>query len=249
MLRRSDIVEQLNQVAADYPMGFPSLATWFPIDVRLSAYRDDSDWALVIETLIFESNGPIRHDCISTFIYCYGDSLTRVPGFRRPRLHVTSDGPSGPLFALGDITGQRIRDGASDMRIRGEIVPITTDRKVYETAGVIMRTPPEWIKKGIKWHKPSGLHGCELMRLIAPKYRRLFFATDAEIVQRIGRGMPLLLRLDEWYHVDDSNNERPSDSESYQLIAECIAKNDPSLYRPTVPPNTHWRNWPQAGII
>ena len=228
----SEVLRELDE--ADAQNKFPSLLPWFPIDVRLSAYRSDRYWALVIETLVFHQ-GRLGHDGMLTFIYCFGDSLPGTPGVFYPELHVTTDGPSGPLLDPSEYDNL-ISPSARDMTIRDKVVPITTEPTAYATAGIELLDPPR-----IRCH--------ELLRLIAPKYRRLFFATETEIVQRIGEPMPLLLRLDEWRHPGAVAGERPSDSESFQMIADVIAHNDPSLYQPTEPPNTHWSNWPMAGTV
>jgi hypothetical protein len=100
---------------------------------------------------------------------------------------------------------------------------------------------------GFDLGRPPRILGYELLRLTAPKCRRLFFATEAEIAGRIGGSMPLLLRLNEWRHPEV--NEELYECESFQMIADVVARNDPSLYRPTERPNTHWSNWPMAGTI
>lgn len=166
-------------------------------------------------------------------IHCFGNCLPQAPGLCYPELHVTGDGPSGPLFNPSEFDNS-ISALARDMTIRGKVVPIMTDLATYMAAGIELKQPPRIL-------------GYELLRLIAPKYRRLFFATEAEIIERIGEPMPLLLRLDEWRQPDIL--ELPANSESFQMIADAIARNDPSLYQPTEPPNTHWRNWPMAGTI
>lgn len=44
-------------------------------------------------------------------------------------------------------------------------------------------------------------------------------------------------------------NNRPSVYETWQLLARVIVTGDPSAYKPTMPPNTHWRNWPESGSM
>jgi hypothetical protein len=60
--------------------------------------------------------------------------------------------------------------------------------------------------------------------------------------------MPLLIRLSEWRHCDVVM-ELSGDCEAFQMIAEAIAQNNPDLYCPTEPPNTHWSNWPYAPVV
>jgi hypothetical protein len=37
--------------------------------------------------------------------------------------------------------------------------------------------------------------------------------------------------------------------EQEQQFAEVLASGDVKAYRPTQPPNTHWRNWPEGGRL
>jgi hypothetical protein len=42
---------------------------------------------------------------------------------------------------------------------------------------------------------------------------------------------------------------RPSVYETWQQIVKVIATGDISFYNPTLPPNTHWLNWPDSGSL
>jgi uncharacterized protein DUF7003 len=225
---RSDIIQQLTGDER-----FPALDVSFPIDVRMSVYRSDIDWALILESFEFNQQR-LGHDGIITEMWCYGNSLPQAPGRYYPELHVTADGPGGSLFDLYQYDNS-ISPLAKDLRLRDKVAPVTLDPAAYAAAGIELKRPPR-------------IFGYELLRLIAPQHRRILFATEGEIVQRIGESMPLLLRLDEWRH-PDRGSESPADLESFQMIADVIAHNDPSLYQPTEPPNTHWSNWPLAGVI
>jgi len=44
-------------------------------------------------------------------------------------------------------------------------------------------------------------------------------------------------------------DNRPSSYETWQLIAKVISTGDTSFYKPTLEPNTHWRNWPDSGSM
>lgn len=48
---------------------------------------------------------------------------------------------------------------------------------------------------------------------------------------------------------ENYNNNRPSSYETWQLIAKVISQNNPALYKPTLQPNTHWKNWPESGSL
>ena len=55
-----------------------------------------------------------------------------------------------------------------------------------------------------------------------------------------------ILVLDEWHHQFIERSELPSHTEAFQQLALAVVTGDPSHYRPTAPPNTHWRHWPEA---
>jgi hypothetical protein len=51
----------------------------------------------------------------------------------------------------------------------------------------------------------------------------------------------------EWNLEQWSN--RPSNYETWQQIAKVISTGDTSYYRPTLEPNSHWKNWPAGGAM
>lgn len=44
-------------------------------------------------------------------------------------------------------------------------------------------------------------------------------------------------------------SSRPSSYETWQLLAKVISAGDVSFYKPTLQPNTHWKNWPDSGSM
>lgn len=67
--------------------------------------------------------------------------------------------------------------------------------------------------------------------------------------RRIPVDLPEVLRLDQWNHPDLVSGLRPSDSETFHQIADVLATGDLSRYAPSLPPNTHWSNWPESGSL
>ncbi len=72
-------------------------------------------------------------------------------------------------------------------------------------------------------------------------------------------GATEIMTLDEWHHrhyshyVNGPDNKlmgnAPCSYETFPLIAEVLATGDSSRFRPTLPPNTYWSNWPDAGSL
>lgn len=51
------------------------------------------------------------------------------------------------------------------------------------------------------------------------------------------------------YNEGQWNDNRPSAYETWRLLAKVIATGDPSLYQPSLLPNTHWKFWPDSGSL
>jgi hypothetical protein len=95
---------------------------------------------------------------------------------------------------------------------------------------------------------PAGTRLEHVFRELTPEHRGLLLADESELRRRIPADLPEVLRLDDW-HQPDLFEHRPSESETYRLLAEVLATADASRYRPKLPPNTHWSNWPDSGSL
>jgi hypothetical protein len=226
-----DILQQLDESARNFTFPMLDNGYCYPADVRLHAYRDDSRWALVIECVGWNP----RAGGTQTILHCYGNCLKRLPGTANEDfLHLLEDGPEGPLF--DEEYGEYVRDEARTARIRRKVVRINTNTDFFAAKGIELIEPPK-------------VHGFELLRSLLPEHRDLLLATEEELRQRVPPDLPCLLRLDEWNHPDLCADELPSDTETFQMIAEALASGDAARYAPLKPSNTYWRNWPEGGTL
>jgi hypothetical protein len=223
-----EIIAQLDRFAESFR--FPMLDN-LNLDlagVRLSAYFGAGAWCLAVEMLAFFAEVPPL-DGFSDNTYIYGDiAIPDAVNHTLSALHPVDNGPSGLLFGTGSCL--YINKNIVDVRIRERIVPAIANVDLYRAEGIPVDLAPE-------------ITGDDFLRWLAPRYRDLLFATDEELYSRMTVRLPLILRLDEWHHPDLARGEKPSDTECFQQIAEVLATGDPSRYRPTEPPNTHWSNW------
>jgi len=95
---------------------------------------------------------------------------------------------------------------------------------------------------------PKGEALPSTFRRLVPAHRDLLFGDHAEVRRRLPADLPQLLQLAEW-NQPDLFETVPSQSETYQLIADVLESLDPTRYRPTLAPNTHWSNWPDSGSL
>jgi hypothetical protein len=204
-------------------------------DVRLSAYGDERRWAILIDVICLFNRGSPPGDIL--------DILHHMGNCVRGELGATNDDFLNVLHYDGaDLEeGEEgafgfIPDRIQFITIRGHRLPVPRD-------------PARFAAKGIEQADPPHLHGAELLRALLPEQRHLLLATEDELRRRIPRDLPLLLRLDEWYHPDVADDELPSETPTFQGIAEVLVWGDGNRYRPPAKPNTHWKNWPRGGTL
>jgi hypothetical protein len=231
---REDILRQLDECARlfTFPMldnGYVYLGT-----TRLTAYSDRQSWALVIEVVGYNPRTG-WHEGLDDSLYCFGNCLSRPPGLANEDfLRFTTDGPEGPTF--DDECGWFVRPEANSVKIRGEVVPLDL-------------SPSRLAANGIELVEPPDVTGAELMRSLLLDHREQLLATEKELRQRVPPQVPQVLRLKEWHHPDLARDELPSESPTFQMIADVLVTGDPSHYLPSAEPNTHWRLWPESGML
>jgi hypothetical protein len=129
-----------------------------------------------------------------------------------------------------------IGEDAKEFVLRGQKRPIPS---VIEYAG-----------RGISLERSPRVQVFEFCRLLADIARDSVLATVEERRASILPEMEQILQLEEWHHPDVvDESERPSGSETFQQLAMVLATGDTESYRPSLSPNTHWRNWPDGGSL
>lgn len=276
-LAAGDILDELDYDAQKHAAFFPDFdhGYHYHVDARLSAYGDGKRWAVVIEQLAVNPRagglGGVR-----TEVYYHGPSVTLPPqpgwgDHPVQSILVIENGNGEPLLSSDSI--QDINLSATDVSIRGQVVPIRTDANYYwaraiETNTLTHEKINEMIEAvrrhldseaadiQVEWYETElrpkvgrfGLSTWHVIRGLVPDYRDLLLATESERRRGLPADLPLLLQLDDWEHPRLLEGELPSGSESFRQIARVIAARDPSFYK-GAEGNVHWRNWPNAGSL
>lgn len=157
--------------------------------------------------------------------------MNRTPGIKdEDFLVITSDSPEGATFDDWYVAFQ-----AKSISLRGQVVQFDLSTENLKSRGIEMID--------------EELTAVELFRSVLPEYREQLHATEDELRQRVPVDLPLLLRIDEWYHPDIPGGEKPSENETFQAIAKVLVAADPTLYKVEKAPNSHWSNWPDGGTL
>jgi hypothetical protein len=214
---------------------------------RLSLYRSTADWAMVIETFGFSPRAGIPHTSICTFAsaLCNRD----VPeSYGKGELYENylKNNPNNEVRFINPldwdewqkipILEEAIGEGAKNYVLRGR-------RESFPSLD-------EYTQRGIPLEGPPRVQIFEFCRMLADIARNSVLATEQERRLSVLPEMSQIFQLEEWHHpnvVDE--NDRPSGSETFQQLAKVLATGNVALYQPTLPPNTHWLNWPAGGSL
>lgn len=234
-LNATAILEQLDNAADEYVFPMLDNGYVYPADVRLTVYRNSQDWLMIIEVLGAYTPRTCGCDSFQNCLHLFGSTLHRKPGPANVDfLHPIDSLQADPLF--DDEYEWYLRAEARSLGIRGSVIVFDPSPEALALKGIELLNPP-------KVDPPA------ILRSLLPEHREELLASDDELAARNPKQLACWFRLNEWYHPDLADDELPSESETFQMISRVIETGDTSLYTPTHPPNTHWKNWPEGGTL
>jgi len=131
--------------------------------------------------------------------------------------------------------GELVARNAAEVVVRGHTLPVPS--------------LDEYSRHSVKLEQYPRVQVFELCRVLADTAREQVLATAQERRLSVFPDMTQILQVEDWHHPNVVDVERPSESEAFRQFAQVLATGEPGLYRPSLPPNTHWRNWPDGGHL
>jgi len=242
----AEILAVLDNGARDFVLPMLDNGYYYLAASRLSLFRSPADWALVFEIFSFSPRAGVPDLCITTFASRVANRKDRADFVSEDaylnylRVHAHDDMAFfHPIEDDGWIDpddGEHVASGARELLLRGEPVPVP-DQADYTAAGIILKDP----------QRPFVF---ELCRALACTRREAVLATTAERSANVSKDLQLILALDDWHHPNVVEAEcLPSTTATFRQFAQVLASGDRSDYVPSEPPNTHWSNWPDGGLL
>jgi hypothetical protein len=229
-----EILAQLDACSAEFTFPMLDNGYIYHVDQRLTVYRNETAWLMMIEILGVNSR-TASYDSFQNCLHVFGSPLQRPPGTANEDFLQPVDGcPDSPLF--DDEYEWMAREDANCVLIRGHRIELDL-------------SPAALANKGITLIDLPRIDPVAILRSLVPEHRTLLLGTAAELAARNPQELPPLLQLDEWNHPDVGSQELPSESQTFRMLADAIVTGDKSRYAPTLPPNTHWKNWPEGGTL
>jgi hypothetical protein len=212
---------------------------------RLSLYRSKTDWAMAIEVFGFSPRAGLPDTSIQTFASrLYDRDSPEKYISREAYQRYLANNPYNDFRSAFPVNegpwqdfenAEFIAEDARDVVVRGQAISLPNLE--------------EYSRHGIELEQAPRVQVFELCRFLADVAREQVLATPQERRVSVLPEMEHLLQLEEWHHPNLIEDERPSRSETFQQLARVLATGVVGLYRPSHPPNTHWRNWPEGGRL
>lgn len=201
---------------------------------RLRVFRGTHMWIIALET-IEVCKGPFFFHCV----YLYGNCLTEQ-GLIEPCEEVFS--PDQFTDETGTWAVSRYHFA---LQWRGRQIEFAPSMEEYHQLGIVF--PNERMLT-------DDLEPWELMWYVGEKLSDELFYSDSELLelvpQRLSSPSDLLklrklLDIRLWEHPDVYAGKVPSDTQSFQLIAQIVATGDTALWQRADSSrfNSHWRYW------
>lgn len=233
-MKAEEILNQLDQCNSEYTFPMLDNGNVYPAGTKLTAYRDDKRWVLIIEVIGFSYRGG-GHNGISNCLHVYGNCLNYQPGTQNENfIYLTDDSTDCETFDNEEFF--YLNPDCSNFLLRNEITRTIHDRNKYFSHNIILQDEER-------------INAFEFLRILDKLYHEKLVATEKEIRERIPADIRKILELHEWYHPDVVNGDLPSQNETFRQIAKVLETGSPDFYMPTHAPNTHWMNWPDGGTL
>jgi hypothetical protein len=212
---------------------------------RLTLYRSELDWAMVIEIFGFSPRSGAPDVTVQTFasrLYNRDPSENYVSDAAYKRyLKENAHNESRSYFPIDGDSWQDVEDD--------ELVAAQTQQIDLRGEPIVIPSADQFEELGIALAMAPRVQVFELCRALAATHRNLVLAAPAERRTSVLPGLPQIMELNDWHHPDLAAGEKASDSTTFQQLAMVLETGKSSQYQPSLPGNTHWRNWPTGGLL
>jgi hypothetical protein len=234
MNKAEEILAQLDECNSESTFPMLDNGYIYPAGTKLTAYRDDIRWIIVIEIIGFNYRGG-GHNGISNCLHVYGNCLDYKPGTRNENfITITDDAYNCNTFDEEEFFF--LNPDCTNFILRGKTTQLYKERELYDYYGISIEDQ-------------NRINAFEFLRLLDALHHDELVATEIELRERIPYDIPKILELHDWCHPDILNDELPSKNETFIQIAKVLQTGDVAHYKPSNAPNTNWKYWPEGGTL
>ncbi len=213
---------------------------------RISLFADNTRWAIVFEK-VGDSD---QAECMEMELTYFGNSLINQDIGGLNHQFVSNTKWLTNLNTVQEIENMTeelcfVSPDATSIKIREQELPIEQDIAKYQEKGIE-------IELDLEYNPNQLVDFPSLYRYLNDDHPELFYATEDELYTCLPTCLPKLMAIDRWHHRDyyvtrynpvPEPGTRPGEYETFPMLADVLVSKDPSLWKPTLSSNNHWRDW------
>ncbi|QHT66100.1 hypothetical protein GXP67_05165 [Rhodocytophaga rosea] len=213
---------------------------------RINLFADSTCWAIVFEKTGYLNRGLV----VAIELTYFGNCLSNLDKAGLDNRFTCNtkwvDLISGEELDRISDSFELVSNLAKTVKVRNTDIAIEHNLVNYRNKGIEIREDDN----------PEDLIDfVALIRYLDEENVELFRATDEELHICLPKDLPKLMSIDQWHHKEYTYYEnemigtKPSEYETFQMIADILVTSNKSKWEPTLESNNHWKNWPQAGNL
>lgn len=221
---KQDILNQLDKAAQDYRFPTFDNINYPAAAMSLTVFRDDSEWLILFEKLVYSDN----ESAFLSMIHAFGNKVP-APGFQpNSAEQIITEAEGYPMWNEEMTLSLNIFDFT--VKVKGKTIHFTPQREDYTEAHVNL--------------EDSSYPGFKILCLLVSLMPNELFRSDDALLKACNRSnLPRFLQLNDWHHPDLFNGERPSNCEFFSSLAQSIAEDNYQLLHQIQAVNSRWYHW------
>ena len=240
--KSEDILAILDQCAANFT--FPMLDNGYVYlaATRLSLHRTEVDWGMVLEVFGYSPRAGLP----DTHTYTFASSLQNRDSEQKYKSRqgyesYLANNPHNKSRFVFPLTSGDWQDPDSCDYVAEDATALVLRGRTVKLPSLV-----EYGQHAIELEDPPRVRVFELCRFLADIDRESVLSNPAERRVSLSPEMKHILQLEEWNHPNIAEGEVPSESRTFQQLAQVLITGDCYRYRPSQLPNTIGRTGPTA---
>ena len=208
---------------------------------KIHLYADKDNWAIILEKSGYQNRGKFAVIELNYIGNCIDYPSNKSNG----RIYITNTKSiflitTEEFYRIENKSGtemeqfELIDNSITEVKIREELITVELNSEKYDKLGINLREE----------NNSRKLIGfSDLIRFFRETNSEIITAKEEEIKSQIPNNLQKIMTINEFHHLSIYEEKLPSQSETYQLIANVLINRDSSIWKPKLCSNNHWSNW------
>ena len=213
---------------------------------KIHLYSGDEKWAIVFEKCGYDFGG----FAIKTELNYFGHYTKLVENGNQANYisncktitHLNSQEIARQFTQVDSDSMEYLRkDHSNTINLNGRILNVEDDTTKYEALGIDLELNASGRKV---------IQIIDVLRFIHATNPEALFVSESQIAGQLDPSLKKLMTIGSFHYPVslEFKEQKPSETELFNLLSNVIAQKDTSIWKPKATPNNHWRFWEEFRI-